>query len=168
MISDASEFEQPETPHNKTDIKKSEDGEKSLKGKIKMQTYGLLKLKPSSKITYTCIDCGTKQRSKQEINQHYCEEHSSIKCPDCDRIFPTPDSLQRHRYTHAARIKLVCDKWGKDYPFESELNRHKIKHRNKEIKTHVCMAAGCERSFMRKADLVSHTQNHTGTVHKCD
>ena len=30
------------------------------------------------------------------------------------------------------------------------------------------MAAGCERSFMRKADLVSHAQNHTGTVHKCD
>ena len=30
------------------------------------------------------------------------------------------------------------------------------------------MATGCERSFMRKADLVSHAQNHSGTVHKCD
>ena len=30
------------------------------------------------------------------------------------------------------------------------------------------MAAGCERSFMRKADLVSHVQNHSGKVHKCD
>ena len=30
------------------------------------------------------------------------------------------------------------------------------------------MAAGCEWSFMRKADLVSHTQNHSGKVHKCD
>ena len=30
------------------------------------------------------------------------------------------------------------------------------------------MAAGCERSFMRKADLVSHAQNHSGKVHKCD
>ena len=29
------------------------------------------------------------------------------------------------------------------------------------------MAAGCERSFMRKADLVSHAQNHSGKVHKC-
>ena len=62
----------------------------------------------------------------------------------------------------------MCDKCGKEYPFESDLNRHKIKHRNKEIKTHVCMAAGCEWSFMRKADLVSHAQNHSGMVHKCD
>ena len=30
------------------------------------------------------------------------------------------------------------------------------------------MAAGCEWSFMRKADLVSHTQNHSGKVDKCD
>ena len=30
------------------------------------------------------------------------------------------------------------------------------------------MAAGCECSFMRKADLVSHVQNHSGTVHKCN
>ena len=30
------------------------------------------------------------------------------------------------------------------------------------------MAAGCERSFMRKADLVSHMQNHSGKVYKCD
>ena len=35
-------------------------------------------------------------------------------------------------------------------------------------KTHVCMAAGCEQSFMRKADLVSHAQNHSRKVHKCD
>ena len=30
------------------------------------------------------------------------------------------------------------------------------------------MATGCERSFMRKADLVSHAQNHSGKVHKCN
>ena len=28
------------------------------------------------------------------------------------------------------------------------------------------MATGCERSFMRKADLVSHVQNHSGKVHE--
>ena len=30
------------------------------------------------------------------------------------------------------------------------------------------MSAGCERSFMRKADLVSHAQNHSEMMHKYD
>ena len=168
IIYDASEFDEVNNSNQKPDNIHTEEGEKSPKGQLRTQTYGIIKQKPTSNRTYTCIDCGAKQKSKQEINQHYHEEHSSIKCPDCDRVFPTPDSLQRHRYLHAARDKFVCDKYGKQYPFESDLNRHKIKHRNKEIKTHVCMAAGCEQSFMRKADLVSHVQNHSGTVHKCD
>ena len=80
-------------------------------------------------------------------------------------------------HTWLLTMPSLCSCWmwqihlwqcGKEYPFESDLKRHKIKHHNKEIKTQVCMAAGCERSFMRKADLVSHTENHTGTVHYCD
>ena len=168
IIYDASEFDEVNNPTKKQDNTRTEEGEKSPKGQLRTQTYGVIKRKPTSNRTYTCIDCGAKRKSKQEINQHYREEHSSIKCPDCDRVFPTLDSLQRHRYSHVARDKFVCDKCGKEYPFESDLNQHKIKHRNKEIKTHVCMTAGCEWSFMRKADLVSHAQNHSGTVHKCD
>ena len=168
IIYDPSQFEQLNIDPEKQTEKQIEDSEKSPKGQLTTQTFGIIRRKPTNKRTYTCIDCGAKCKSKHEINQHYQEEHSSIKCLDCDRVFPTPDSLQRHRYTHAARDKFVCDKCGKDYPFESDLNRHKIKCRNKEIKTHVCMAASCEKSFMRKADLVSHAQNHTGKVHKCD
>ena len=168
IIYDASEFDDASKTTQKLDNTHTDEGEKAPKGQLQTQTYGIIKQKPTNKRTYTCIDCGAKRKSKQEINRHYREEHSSIKCPDCDKVFPTPDSLQRHRYVHTARDKFVYDKCGKDYPFESDLNRHKIKHRNKEIKTHVCMAAGCEWSFMRKADLVSHAQNHSGKVHKCD
>ena len=168
IIYDASEFEQLNIDPEKQTEKQIENSEKLPKRQLMTQKFGIIKRKTTSKRTYTCIDCGAKCKSKQEINQHYREEHSSIKCPNSDRIFPTLDSLQRHSYMHAARDKFVCDKCGIDYPFESDLNRHKIKHRNKEIKTHVCMAASCERSFMRNADLVSHAQNHTGMVHKCD
>ena len=73
-----------------------EDSEKSPKGQLMTQTFGIIKRKPVNKRNYTCIGCGAKCKSKQEINQHYREKHSAIKCPDCDRVFPTPDSLQRH------------------------------------------------------------------------
>ena len=122
IIYDASEFDDVNRSIQKPDNTHTEEIEKSPKGQLQTQTYGLIKQKPISKRTYTCIDCGTKCKSKQEINQHYREEHSSIKCPDCDKVFLTPDSLQRHRYVHAARDKFVCDKCGKEYPFESDLN----------------------------------------------
>ena len=102
IIYDPSEFEQLNRDPEKQTEKQIEDSEKSPKGQLTTQTYGIIRRKPKNKRTYTCIDCGTKHKSKHEINQHYWEEHSSIKCPDCDRVFPTPDSLQRHRYTHAA------------------------------------------------------------------
>ena len=94
IIYDASEFHEANTSPQKLDKKHIEKGKKSPKGQLRTQTYGIIKQKPTSNRTYTCIDCGAKWKSKQEINQHYHEEHSSIVCPDCDRVFPTPDSLQ--------------------------------------------------------------------------
>ena len=94
IIYDVSGYDEANKSTQTTDTKYTEEGEKSPKGQLQAQTYGIIKRKSTSNRTYSCIDCGAKRKSKQEINQHYHEEHSSIKCLDCDRVFPTLDSLQ--------------------------------------------------------------------------
>ena len=122
IIYDASEFEDVNKRTQLADTTHTDESDKAPKGQLRTQTYGIIRRKSTSRRTFTCIDCGFKNKSKQGINQHYREKHSSIKCPDCDKVFPTPDSLQRHRYVHSDRDKFVCDKCGKDYPFKSNLN----------------------------------------------
>ena len=94
IIYDASEFEDTNKGIQKPDNTHTDEGEKTPKGQLRTQTYIIIKRKPTSRRTFTCIDCGAKRNSKQDINRHYREKHSSIKCPDCDKVFPTPDSLQ--------------------------------------------------------------------------
>ena len=94
IIYDASEFDDTNKGIQKPDNTHTDEGEKAPKGQLRTQTYGIRKRKPSGRRTFTCIDCGAKRKSKQDINRHYWEKHSSIKCPDCDKVFPTPDSLQ--------------------------------------------------------------------------
>ena len=60
----------------KPDNTHTDEGEKAPKGQLRTQTYGIIKRKLTSRRTFTCIDCGTKRKSKQDINRHYREKHS--------------------------------------------------------------------------------------------
>ena len=94
IILNYSELDDTNKGIQKPDNTHTDEGEKALKGHLRTQTYGIIKRKPTSRRTFTCIDCGAKRKIKQDINRHYREKHSSIKCPDCDKVFPTPNSLQ--------------------------------------------------------------------------
>ena len=64
IIYDPSEFKQLNIDPEKQTEKQIEDSEKSPKGQLKTQTFGIIRRKPTSKRTYTCIDSGAKHKSK--------------------------------------------------------------------------------------------------------
>ena len=69
-------------------------------------------------------------------------------------------------YEHQKKKKIPCETCGQRFSFQGQLDQHKIVHRT--IKTHKCMAKGCDKWFMRKADLTVHAESHNNTEYKCD
>ena len=82
--------------NQESDIRDTE--ELSPRGKISYKHYGIVRQSPSKSKgrTMICLYCEHVFHSKKAINDHHKAEHTSVKCPDCPKIFPTPDALQRH------------------------------------------------------------------------
>ena len=104
--------------------------------------------------------------SKRQLNKHHRTEHANVTCPDCDKVFPTPDALTRHRYSHKDDHQYSCHICGKTCAFQSDLMRHMEKHNdNRKWK---CDKADCDRDFKRKAELIMHMVVHTGEMFMCE
>ena len=113
-----------------------------------------------------CAICNKTCNSKKHLNNHHHARHSDVTCPDCDRSFPTPDALQRHRYSHKPDHQLKCEICGKECAFHSDLQRHMEKHR--EEKLWKCDELDCNREFKRKAELTAHKVVHDGEEFICE
>ena len=95
---------------------------------------------------YTCLKYGIKKTSVQSINDHYKHRHDIVKCKICDKTFTTPNSREKHMYTHQSKKWHVCNQCGKDFPFASLLNNHKGQHT--KGKWYSCWWPGCKRGFI--------------------
>ena len=95
----------------------------------------------------------------------YCVQ-SATKC----LMYPPPSKFTSMNIKNRKlyRVRRVTDvrKCGHLFSFQGQLDQHKIVHRT--IKTHKCMYKGCDRWFMRKADLVVHAESHNNVEYKCD
>ena len=136
------------------------------KGQLKVKTYELKKPKQTKNRTYRCQECGRKERSVHDLNEHHRNEHPPLLCTECNKVFNVPSTFQVHQYEHQKQEKIVCKTCGRLFSFQRQLEQHKIVHRT--IKTHKCMHKGCDRWFMRKADLVVHAESHNNVEYKCD
>ena len=139
------------------------DGEQSPPGRFRFRHHGIRhnlgspKTKPKK---FQCIHCPTVADSKKEMNAHHRSSHGIMTCVDCDKTFPTPDALQRHRYIHQQNHEhFTCEICDYITAFESDMKRHKIQHVDERMWD--CTNPNCEKSFKRKSDMTSHAKTHT-------
>ena len=138
-------------------------GKKGSKGAFKSQLYGLRRKRPKDR-AYKCQVCGTSKRSMESLNEHHRRNHNPQMCGVCGKMFDLATTLAHHMYSHYTR-KHHCDKCSFHCFFKSELEAHKIVHR--ERPSHQCMYPKCGRWFKRKGELSLHVETHKKTWYDC-
>ena len=135
------------------------------KGSLHMKDYGL-KRKPTVTRTFKCSICESVKSSIQNLNTHHKRHHAPQMCGTCGHTFTLASSLTRHMYNHQT-LQYKCEHCPEAFHFESELETHKVKHRNKNAPSFQCMKSKCGKWFMRKWDLTLHLQKHDKDKHYC-
>ena len=138
-------------------------GKKGSKGAFKSQLYGLRRKCPKDR-AYKCQVCGTSKRSMEALNEHHRRNHNPQMCGVCGKMFELATTLAHHMYSHNVS-KHHCDKCDFHCFFKSELESHKVVHR--EQPSHKCMYPKCGRWFKRKGELSLHVETHKKTWYDC-
>ena len=138
-------------------------GKKGSKGAFKNQLYGLCRKRPKDR-AYRCQVCGTSKHSMEGLNEHHRRNHNPQMCGVCGKMFELATTLAHHMYGHNVS-KHHCDKCAFHCFFKSELEAHKIVHR--EQPSHKCMYPKCGRWFKRKGELSLHVETHKKIWYDC-
>ena len=139
---------------------KTEDNDGN-KGELNIKCVARKKYRRARK--YTC-SCGSVFSSQKKINTHYVEEHGMLRCSTCGKPFRTPAAHRKHQYEHLPK-QFKCNNCDKEYAFQSQLDSHKISHR--EQSTFKCMYKKCDKWFKNKGDLTRHVKKHEGKTLYC-
>lgn len=88
-------------------------------------------------------------------------EHSSFECDQCGNFFARQCGLTQHKkWIHSPRM-IPCEKCGKKFLTQDELDKHIVKHTQQD-KPHKCSV--CPKQFCHKNDLRRHMFRHSDKV----
>ena len=113
---------------------------------------------------YKCQVCGKSKCSMESLNEHHRRNHNPQMCGVCGKMFDLATTLVHHMYSHYT-CKHYCDKCDFHCFFKSELEAHKIVHRDQP--SFQCMYPKCGRWFKRKGELSLHMETHRKIWYDC-
>ncbi|XP_041373672.1 uncharacterized protein LOC121386739 [Gigantopelta aegis] len=109
--------------------------------------------------TFSCSTCSRVLYSKQGLDQHVREAHSSIsmiRCSQCDKLFTDEDRLKEHMFVHTKLKPFSCSQCEKSFVRLHSLQQHESLHSTE--KSHHCQK--CNACFHKQADLQKHMRSH--------
>ena len=151
---------QPKTQAGKASELESNKGSH---GAFRSQLYSLKSRTPKDR-SYRCRICGVTKRSTESLNAHHRKRHEKLNCTVCGKTFDLDTSLKHHMYSHFLR-KFYCDRCDYHSHFQSELESHKITHR--ENPSYQCMYPKCGKWFKHKGELTLHIEIHRKIWYDC-
>ena len=143
-------------PEDNKDTQK--ETKQAKKGKLTTKTF-VLKRGQKPKRRFCCVvgKCKRICDTRKELNNHHLTAHPRILCNICNKLFDTPNSMHRHRYSHK-KPKHFCADCGKGFFFMSELTSHRRCHLT--IPGYSCFAKNCDKTYKREAELNAHVATH--------
>lgn len=115
--------------------------------------------KSQSQFSLVCSPCNKIFSHKCHYTQHVQTVHSGIKafkCQKCGKKFSTQSQLEAHAAKHEGIKAFKCEKCPKSYNNKVDLKRHELNHGSQA--PHPCEI--CGRGFVRKDHLEKHYQSH--------
>ena len=155
----------PDATENNEDnaVSAESNDEKPSRGVFKTKTITIRRSKYPC--TFKCSMCDTQTPTLHELNAHFIKNHRNVNCDICGKLFQTPASLQKHRYSHIEESEqLQCQTCDKHFRFESQLKSHR--HMHQRIRYYKCASANCDCRFRHPGDLAAHARLH-GKLFTC-
>lgn len=148
-----------DSPVKSTDSN-TKDNDSSTNSKFKA-------IKINAPPVFLCMKCKNRFDSLNELKQHVFQKNScSISqqtCKICDKVFENRRRMVSHMKVHEEKAKYICDKCGKMYTNQFNLENHKSAQHGEYLEEYqnVYKCRLCSEKFNNRTDLYSHMKTHT-------